>query len=99
MAYRIHPGQMSSGAEFRDDGVLAWNALRFSDPEAERLRLGLLHEALVSRAAGALRYARYDAALADLAEAESLGPLGRKALLLRWLARHPRAAVIASRLR
>lgn len=96
MAYRVHPDQMSSGPGFRDDGVIAWRSLAFSDPEAERLRQGLLREALVSRAAGHVRYGRYAAALADLDEAE---PLSRKGSLLRWLARHPRAAVIASRLR
>lgn len=96
MAYRVHPDQMSSGPEFRDDGVVAWRALAFRDAEAERLRLGLLREALVSRAAGHVRSGRYDAALADLKAAE---PLSRKGLLLRWLARHPAAAAIARRVR
>lgn len=96
MSYRVHPGQMSGGLAFRDDAVLAWRSLEFTDPEAERLRMDRLRESLVSRAAGRVREGRYADALADLAEAE---PLGRKGRALRWLARHPGAAAVARRLR
>lgn len=91
MAYRTHPGQLSSDQHFRDDVVAAWEQFEFDDPECERLRRGRLARALTSRAAGRLKHGDAEQARADIARARLLE---RRAIRLRdraigYLATHP----------
>lgn len=50
MDYRTHDEMLSSTPGFKDDAVLAWATLRFSDVKAEDRRRQLLGDALLSRA-------------------------------------------------
>jgi glycosyltransferase involved in cell wall biosynthesis len=71
--YRMHAGQMSHRASFvRDRAVRAWEAFRFDDPAAERLRRRRLREAHLERANLHLRHGRVRVALGDVRAARSM---------------------------
>ena len=95
MIYRVHSGQASKAAgRFRDDQVRLWDRFAFDVPEVERLRVGPLAAALVSRSAWRLRTGAGPESAADAMRARSLQPGGwslrEKATL--WLAGHPHLA-------
>jgi glycosyltransferase involved in cell wall biosynthesis len=94
MAYRRHPGQLSGELAFRDDVVAAWEQFSFEDAACERRRRKRLAAALVSRAGGRLREARYADALHDVERAHALGtgPRRPREHAIGALARHPALA-------
>jgi glycosyltransferase involved in cell wall biosynthesis len=75
MVYERHSENYSRESRFRSEVVEALDALRFSDPAAEKLRRQRLADALLSRAALlSVGGGRPAAARRDVARARSLGP-------------------------
>lgn len=97
MDYRTHDAMLSSTDAFKDDAVLAWNDLRFTDERAELRRRELLGEALCSRAALKVRVGDAVGARQDAREASSLlrGTARRRARALGALANAPRLVPLA----
>lgn len=93
MTYRWHDDNFSSTRGFAHDVAAAWDALSFSDPEAESLRRTHLADSLLTRAAAYLRAGDPRAAAEDVRRAATLGPTSpRRATVLGLLARAPFAA-------
>jgi hypothetical protein len=98
--YRVHPAQMSkSGGSMRHTGARTLEAFEFSDPEAERLRRGVLAHVLIAKAAWDLSEGHGSSARADLARARALAPgveRGRR-IAFRVLATAPAIAPAVAR--
>jgi hypothetical protein len=99
MAYRVHPGQLTSTGRFRDDYVRAWEMFEFPDPACEAMRRRELARALASRAASSLMESEPGSAEADLTRAASIDAsgMGLQEWIIRYIARRPalRRAVLA----
>jgi glycosyltransferase involved in cell wall biosynthesis len=93
MRYRVHQSNYSSGLQFRDDGVRAWESLSFREAGAQRQRNRRLAQALLSRAAAEVRNDSLAAARSDARRAWSLDrATWRRALALAVVASDRRLA-------